>query len=130
MNKVFCLGVWDMFHYGHLVLITRASKLGDLTVGIVCDEAVKCQKGNSRPIINQNERGEIIKALSCVSDCRLVEDFIIPRDVIEGFDVIVIGADQDHIKNLNDLPKEKIHTLSRYDGISTSDILKKIKEAA
>lgn len=127
MKKVFCLGVWDLLHYGHLVLLTRSAKLGELTVGIVCDKAVKKEKGKDRPIYDEFHRAEIIKCLSMVSDRMLLEDFIIPKQVIEAFDIIIVGEDQTHIKNLDEIAETKKHILPRYEGVSTSKLVERIK---
>lgn len=125
-NDVFLLGVFDMFHEGHLALIKKASKLGKLTVGIVRDFAVQKQKGNNRPIQKIAFRADLIKSLKYVDDIILLDDFEIPNKILEDFDIICIGEDQKHIKNLDLIPFEKLYNLPRLPGVSTSDILKKL----
>lgn len=130
--RVFCLGVWDMFHMGHLQLLLRAYEEGKglyrtLIVGVVQDEAVRRQKGDGRPIIPFDERIAIIKALGCVHDVVALDDFFIPKDLINLCDFVVVGEDQHHIKNLSDIPADKRLNLSRYAGTSTSEIIKRIK---
>ena len=126
-KRVFCLGVWDMFHIGHLNLIQRASNFGILTVGVVEDKAVKKQKGKDRPLINQMDRASIVYGLKGVKDIKFVKDFIIPEDILNTYDLIVIGQDQSHIKNLKSIPKKKKIILDRTPSVSTSDIVKKLK---
>lgn len=128
-KKVFLLGVFDMFHYGHLQLLQAASHLGVLTVGIVTDFPIKHQKGMNRPIINEVQRRAIIAGLKGVSETVMIPEFKIPQEIIDEYDIIVIGADQSHIKNLDDIPNIKRWDIPRTEGISTSDIIKKIKES-
>jgi cytidyltransferase-like protein len=125
-QDVFVLGVWDLLHEGHLSLLEKASKLGNLTVGIVKDSAVKKQKGDTRPIYSQEHRMNLVSKLLFVYDVVLLDDFEIPKKYIESSDIICIGEDQKHIKNLNEIPFMKLYNLPRFPGISTSDILKKI----
>jgi len=61
------VGVWDLFHAGHLHRLQEAKKQGDvLIVGVNTDEVVHTFKGMNRPIVAQAERVVIIKALECV----------------------------------------------------------------
>jgi len=128
VKRVYCLGVWDLFHYGHLKLIQRAAELGDLTVGVVCDYAVSEQKGKNRPIIDHVQRACIVSALRCVNLVQIEQGFYIPDDIIKNYDLVVIGADQKHIMNLKDIPKKKRFDLPRTKEVSTSDIVKKIQK--
>jgi D-glycero-beta-D-manno-heptose 1-phosphate adenylyltransferase len=60
-------GCFDLFHVGHIRYLQGAKELGDLLiVGINSDEQVRKLKGNNRPFMPENERAEIIDALSCV----------------------------------------------------------------
>lgn len=60
-------GCFDLLHVGHVRYLKGAKELGDvLIVGLNSDEQVGRLKGNGRPFQNENERAEIIAALSCV----------------------------------------------------------------
>ncbi len=60
-------GCFDLLHVGHVRYLQAARKLGDaLLVAINSDDSVRALKGAGRPIINQEERAEIIIALGCV----------------------------------------------------------------
>lgn len=126
-KKVFTLGVFDMFHIGHLNIIEQAAELGNLTVGVVEDKAVSRVKGSSRPIINQWDRVRIVGALEDVKAVVLVDDFCIPESVIEEWDIIVVGADQHHVKGIDKIPINKRHNLPRTEGVSTTELAKKLK---
>jgi D-glycero-beta-D-manno-heptose 1-phosphate adenylyltransferase len=60
-------GCFDLFHVGHIRYLAGAKELGDvLVVGINSDEQVRKLKGENRPFMPENERAEIISALSFV----------------------------------------------------------------
>ena len=60
-------GCFDLLHVGHVRYLTAARALGDiLVVAINSDGSVRQLKGEGRPLMNQEERAEIIAALACV----------------------------------------------------------------
>jgi choline-phosphate cytidylyltransferase len=126
-KRVVCIGVWDLFHFGHLRLIQRAASLGDLSVAVVADAAIKVQKGEDRPIIPQWERLAIVSALRPVVRAFLVPAFAVTQEMVDEHDVVVIGEDQRHIRDKHLVPTEKLHLLTRSPGVSTSEIVAKIK---
>lgn len=127
-KSVFLLGVFDMFHSGHAALLEQAAALGDVYVGLVTDRAVREQKGPNRPIISETHRKYILENIKGVVGVMLVDGFKIPDFVLADVNIIIVGADQNHITNLSDIPPEKRHNLPRTEGVSTSDIIKRIKE--
>src|SRR5258705_3716847 len=61
---VFTNGVFDLLHVGHVRYLAQARGLGDaLIVAINSDRTVRELKGVGRPIINENERAEVLAAL-------------------------------------------------------------------
>jgi glycerol-3-phosphate cytidylyltransferase len=66
MKIGYSIGVYDMFHIGHLNLLRKAKEHCDqLIVGIKTDELVASKKGKI-PIVPFDERCEIVGALKCV----------------------------------------------------------------
>jgi rfaE bifunctional protein nucleotidyltransferase chain/domain len=60
-------GCFDILHVGHIRSFRDAKALGDiLIVGINSDASVRALKGDSRPIVNQTDRAELIAALEMV----------------------------------------------------------------
>lgn len=59
------VGVFDLFHSGHLNLLERASELGTLIVGVPTSEGAFRAKGE-RPIMSFEDRFRTINALKCV----------------------------------------------------------------
>ena len=60
-------GNFDLLHVGHVRYLRGAKSLGGrLVVAINSDESVHALKGEGRPIMPENERAEIVAALSDV----------------------------------------------------------------
>ncbi|MFQ6042105.1 MAG: adenylyltransferase/cytidyltransferase family protein, partial [Candidatus Poribacteria bacterium] len=60
-------GCFDVLHVGHVRYLQAARKLGDmLIVAINSDPSVQALKGESRPLVPENERAEMLAALECV----------------------------------------------------------------
>ncbi len=68
------MGVFDLFHVGHLRLIRRAKERCDyLRVGVLSDELVMKFK-NKLPVIPLSERMEILAAIRDVDEVVAIED--------------------------------------------------------
>src|SRR6478736_6419419 len=66
---VFTNGVFDLLHVGHVRYLQAARALGDaLLVAVNGDASVRALKGPTRPINSEQDRAEVLGALSCV-DC-------------------------------------------------------------
>ncbi len=92
---VFTNGVYDILHPGHVRYLEHARAEGDvLVVGVNSDRSVRANKGPARPINPDQERAELIAALSAV-DLAVVFDEDTPHDIISRLlpDVLVKGAD-------------------------------------
>lgn len=64
---VFCSGVFDLTHVGHVVFLENCKNLGDiLVVGVGSDESVRFYKGGARPILSERIRIKMIDSLKCV----------------------------------------------------------------
>ncbi|MCA9472901.1 MAG: D-glycero-beta-D-manno-heptose 1-phosphate adenylyltransferase [Nitrospirales bacterium] len=93
---VFSNGCFDLLHVGHVRYLEQARQLGDLLiVGLNSDRSVRClEKGASRPIIPEDERAEVLAALSCVDyvtifhepDPLVIIKKILPDTLVKGGD--------------------------------------------
>jgi len=60
-------GAFDLLHPGHLHVIDHAKGLGDvLVVSVLPDHHVKSYKGEKRPILPEDHRLTMVKALKSV----------------------------------------------------------------
>ena len=125
---VFTNGCFDIIHAGHVRYLTEAKKLGDiLVIGLNSDNSVSTIKPG-RPIIPEQQRAEVLSALSMVDYITLFNEDT-PYELIKEIkpDILVKGADWD-TKNIigSDIVKE-VHTIPFVEGISTTEIIKKIQ---
>lgn len=89
-KKVYTCFCTATIHKGHLNIIAEASKLGDITVGVLSDkEAIRY---NRFPIISEEERLTAVRALPGVKDAVIQRDMMY-SDVIDSLkpDIIVHG---------------------------------------
>lgn len=87
-------GTFDMFHIGHLNLLRHACEMCEtLIVGVNSDSLVKEYK-HKTPVINENERSEIVRNIKGVNQCYVVStlDKMTAYSKFH-FDAIFIGDD-------------------------------------
>lgn len=92
---VFTNGCFDLLHPGHVRYLSQARSLGDaLIVALNSDRSVRILKGEGRPILNEQERAEVMAALEAV-DYVIIFDEETPRELIAKLlpDVLVKGGD-------------------------------------
>ena len=127
-------GCFDILHVGHVRYLQKSKSFGDyLIVLLNSDKSVKLIKGEGRPINNENDRAEILSALSCV-DYVVLFDETSPRDLLDEIkpDVYTKGADY----NMETLPEAdimkkngtKVEFIDFVPGKSTTNTISKIKE--
>ena len=95
MKTVFTNGCFDVLHPGHVDLLERARSLGDrLVVGLNSDASVRALKGPGRPLVPQEERALMLRALRSVDEV-VIFDEPTPERLIEDLspDVLVKGGD-------------------------------------
>lgn len=74
------MGVFDLFHIGHLRYLQQARALGcHLTVGVATDAISLASKG-TRPVVPEGDRLEIIRGLGCVDVARLLPSTIMEAE--------------------------------------------------
>src|SRR6266700_1313758 len=95
---VFTNGCFDILHRGHVTYLTFARNQGDaLGVGVNSDASVKRNKGDGRPINNQDDRAYVLASLKAV-DYVVIFDEDEPKDLIAQIlpHVLVKGKDWAH----------------------------------
>ena len=109
-----------LIHHGHVRLIKKASKFGNVIIALTKDSEVKKYKGYT-PEINFIHRKEILQSFKNVY--KVVScNFIITDNFLKKLkiDILVHGND-----NLNKVSKKKIKIFKRTKGISSTIIRKK-----
>jgi len=132
-NRVYLDGIFDLFHRGHLESIKQCKKLGkEVIIGVISDKDAYNYK--RLPIINENDRAEIIRNVKLVDEVIENAPLNINLEFLEKYniDVVVHGfADEnDYNKQKNYYePIEKAGKFKRieyYSKTSTTDIINKI----
>jgi rfaE bifunctional protein nucleotidyltransferase chain/domain len=79
-------GCFDILHFGHISFLKKAKSYGDyLLIALESDENVRRVKGNARPIHSQNQRKEMLEALSFVDEVMVLPPM---RSDEEYFDMV------------------------------------------
>src|SRR5881227_2086938 len=130
---VFTNGCFDILHVGHVRYLQSARALGDaLLVAINSDRAVRELKGAGRPVMNEQERAEVLAALAAV-DYVTVFDELSPRRLIATLlpDVLAKGGDyaldEIHGREETESAGGRVVSLPFVAGASTTDIIERIK---
>src|SRR5437588_13123025 len=130
---VFTNGVFAILHPGHVRYLQDARREGELlVVGVNSDRSVQAIKGPGRPINPENERAELIAALSSVNAV-VIFDEVDPQQIISRLqpDVLAKGADwaADRIigRDIVEARGGRLVRIPLANGYSTSDIIKKIQ---
>ena len=88
-------GCFDILHVGHVRYLQKTKSFADYSIVLLnSDKSVRSIKGPTRPINNENDRAEILCALSCV-DYVVMFDEDSPRNLLDEIkpDVYTKGAD-------------------------------------
>jgi rfaE bifunctional protein nucleotidyltransferase chain/domain len=132
---VFTNGVFDLLHPGHVRYLQVARSLGDaLIVGLNGDASVRRNKGEGRPITPEEERAELLLALTCV-DAVVLFDEDTPAEIIAAVqpDVLVKGADwaADRIvgRDTVEARNGRVVRVPLEEGQSTTAIVERVKRA-
>jgi phosphoenolpyruvate phosphomutase len=134
MKKVYLGMSADILHAGHINILEKSSKLGEITVGLLSDEAIKSYK--REPIISYENRLRVISNIKYVNN-------VIKQDTLSYInnlqilkpDIVVHGDDWNKGPQSN-AREEVINTLEIWggklvefpytEGISTTSIINKI----
>ncbi|HZW29541.1 MAG TPA: D-glycero-beta-D-manno-heptose 1-phosphate adenylyltransferase, partial [Isosphaeraceae bacterium] len=128
---VFTNGCFDILHAGHLACLEGSKRLGDLlVVGLNSDASVRGLKGDSRPVITEENRASLLAGLACV-DVVVLFDEPTPAALIEELepDVLVKGGDYtpDQIAGAEFVRRRggRVVVLPLVPGLSTTAILER-----
>lgn len=129
---VFTNGCFDIIHVGHTRYLQEAKKCGDIfVVAVNSDSSVRALKGDKRPIINEEERAEVVAALGCVDYVTIFSE-LDPLKLITYLkpDYLVKGGDwaEDSIigKDVVEAEGGKVVRISVIEGAATTNIIQKV----
>ena len=134
---VFTNGCFDLLHVGHVRSLQAARRLGDiLIVGLNSDASVsQLNKGPHRPIVPEDQRGEVLAALTCV-DYVVIFSEPDPLHVIMAVqpDVLVKSSDWDPKQIIGREVVEarggSVISSPEVPGISTTILIERIRTAS
>jgi D-beta-D-heptose 7-phosphate kinase/D-beta-D-heptose 1-phosphate adenosyltransferase len=133
LTIVFTNGCFDLIHPGHIRYLQQASEQGDLlVVGVNTDRSVATLKGPGRPILNLQERCEVLSALRSVHAV-VPFDEETPLELIRQVrpHVLVKGGDWavEEIVGRQVVQADggKVLSLPFHTGISTTEIIRRIR---
>ena len=136
-KKIVYVGmVGDFLHHGHINIIEKARKLGEVTIGLLTDEAAESYK--RKPIFTFEQRKKIIENIKGVT-------FVIPQNSLDYIpnlkkikpNYVVHGDDwksgvqKDERRKIINYLKEINGTLVEIPytpGISSTSIIKRLHE--
>ena len=101
MKRVYIDGVFDLFHRGHLESLIKSKNVYNdpentiLVVGVVSDK--DCQSYKRLPIINEDDRVELVKNMKTVDEVIFPCPLVVTMDFIKehNIDLVVHGFSND-----------------------------------
>lgn len=128
---VFTNGCFDILHRGHVTYLTFARNQGDaLVVAVNTDASVKANKGDDRPINNEEDRAYVLASLRAV-------DYVVyfgdpePKGIIAEIlpQVLVKGKDWAHYVSGREVVEANggnVVLADMVEGRSTTNVIEKI----
>ena len=82
MKRIYCDGIFDLFHTGHLKHFEKIAKLFDepivLIVGVISDNVATNYK--RKPVLSQYNRFQIVKSCKYVNEVFITDVLIMDED--------------------------------------------------
>ena len=134
IKKVYVGFSADLIHHGHINIIDEASKYGEVTIGLLSDEAIKSYKRS--PIINYESRKKVVESFKKVKNVIVQNtldytqnlEIIKPDYVVHGDDW-KSGVQKETRNNILELIKKwngQLIEIPYTPNISTTSIINKI----
>ncbi len=138
-KNVYCDGIYDLCHIGHKTLFRNALTHGNrLFVGVIGDEDASSYK--RPPIMTHKERCAEVEA--CKSVTRVIPNapcFGITKEFVDTHQIHVVAYGQEYLDRWPDPNDDPYYgyvrkigiarPLARHDGLSTSDLIRRIQNA-
>ena len=133
-RTIYMDGVFDLFHIGHLEAIEKCAQLGDrVIIGVTGDDDATEYK--RRPIVPEEERCAIVRAVRLVDDVVCPCPLVVRDDFMEkfGIDLVVHGfandVDAERQRSFFEIPIEtgRFQRIAYYHGMSTTERISAIQ---
>jgi len=132
MEKIFCVGTFDILHKGHIEFFKDTKKQGDYLIVVVISDKSVYENKRRWPINNQEKRVRAVEKLRVAKEVIAVSDDLDKN--IELLlkikpDIFVIGYDQetgviDKLKKVLSENGVKIYVSKEYaGGVHSSDLI-------
>ena len=130
-------GCFDIMHRGHVSYLEGARNLGDaLLVLLNSDASVRALKGESRPVVCEDDRAFMLNSLRCVDRVVIFDGqrcdkelaALAPDIYVKAGDYTVETLDKTERQALFDAETEIVF-MPFVPGLSTSSIIEKIKQS-
>ena len=132
--RIYVCVTGDLFHYGHISFFKKAKEFGEkLIVGICSDD--KAGEYKRRPILNLQERSEVIKNCALVDEVVMSAPPVTDQDFMDLHKIEIVVASTEYPKNILkkyfNYPLEAglLKLVDYTDGISTTDIMLRCHKA-
>ena len=125
---VFTNGCFDILHRGHITYLQEAAQLGDrLIIGLNSDASVRRLKGETRPLVEEEDRAYLLSALGCVDGVVLFDEDT-PSQLFETIrpNILVKGGDYKVDEVIGREFVDSVQILPFKDGYSTTNVVNKI----
>jgi D-beta-D-heptose 7-phosphate kinase/D-beta-D-heptose 1-phosphate adenosyltransferase len=130
----FTNGCFDILHVGHVRYLREAKKTADvLVLALNSDSSVRAIKGETRPLVGEEERAEILAAFEFIDFITIFEE-LTPLELINYLkpDVLIKGGDwpEEKIVGGEEIKKwgGRVVIIPEVTGKSTTNIVEKIKK--
>lgn len=114
MKKVYLCMSTDIIQTGHINVIEKAAELGEVTVGVLCDECVAMYE--KYPILPLEERMKIIRNIKGVSHVVVQDDIYYDKILKEMKPDIVVHGDNWKKGYQKDVRERVIRMLAEWGG--------------
>ncbi|MDR2639198.1 MAG: D-glycero-beta-D-manno-heptose-7-phosphate kinase [Helicobacteraceae bacterium] len=125
---VFTNGCFDLLHRGHVEYLRKSREQGDLLiVGLNGDKSARALKGESRPVVSEEDRAYMLAALAFVDFVVLFDDPT-PIELIKAIkpDILTKGADYKGKQIVGSEYAKQTVLVDLVEGRSTTNTIAKI----